>query len=85
MVFTIFSNFIRFFRSFTFNARPKGAVEGGTRDSGVVQDGSRKRSNSSCAGNSSGFGGLSDLSGRSVETPLSGSALVRRRLNLTLR
>ena len=75
-------------RSFTFNARPKGGYEANSdHDSGVgnAQEGSRKRANSSCGANSSGFGGLSDISGPAGETPLSGSALVRRRLNLTLR
>ena len=73
-------------RSFTFNARPKaGKDSNGSRDSGLPRDGSRKRSNASCGENSSGFGGLSEISGASGETPISGSALVRRRLNLTLR
>ena len=75
-----------FSRSFTFNARPKTGNEiNGARDSGLPRDGSRKRSNASCGENSSGFGGLSEISGASGETPISGSALVRRRLNLTLR
>ena len=82
----IFLILISLLRSFTFNTRPKtGNDTGGSHDSGVPRDGSRKRSSASCSGNSSGFGGISEISGVNGETPVSGSALVRRRLNLTLR
>lgn len=52
-----------------------------SRDSGVGvgRTDSRKRAGSTSVGNSTGFGGLSDIQS---ETPISGSALVRRRLDL---
>ena len=75
--------FIIFFRSFTFRAHDKNISLGAeSRDSGVPRDGSRKRALGSQRANSSGFGGLSGISGGGSDTPVSGSALVRRRLDL---
>ena len=66
-------------RSFTFRTKidkPRSR----NRDSGIggVEE-TRKRSGDSLGAGSSGLGGLGDSD---VETPVSGSGLVRRRLNL---
>ena len=70
------------FRSFTFRPHDKNISASESRDSGVPREGSRKRTGNSLNGSNSGFGGSSGISESDGVTPVSGAALVRRRLDL---